>query len=546
LEVDKGCTEPRLPLGRARRPLSLLGSLGRRLSGGGYGSGYSLLSAGNIIIAVLTYARQALVADIFGMSWKTDAYAVAMVLPVLMRRVVSYAFNTAFIPVYSDAHINGGREAADRLVSRVLTWVFLVGGATAAALVLSGTGLIRMVGPGLDPEGVLLSARMVRILVLIIVLNSANGVLDALLIYRHRYLQVTLLRNGSVLVSLLIVAFGSGAMGIYALPVSVAAAPLLVFPLCVWLVLRGGSRLQPLVDPRDPRFGTLVRMSGPVVVAAVAAFAGPIFDKMLASYLESSSVTALEYADRIKMMVYTSVLAPLVALAGVSLSRRAAQEDIGLLKANLLSYVRWSSFISLPVTVLITALSTPLVVALFRRGSFGVEDARLVGYALAFYAPWLAQFGAGSVATRGFHALKDSLTPASINVFAMICNVLLNFILVGPLGIGGLALATTVSSTGKTVFMFWSLRRKIGPLGAAATVREHLRLLLGVGGMLAVILGGRMLWPVDLEAPLAAVILRVCLVAGGALAAYLVLLRAAGSTQLRDLRKRAAARLRGG
>ncbi|MFO7950018.1 MAG: lipid II flippase MurJ, partial [Candidatus Fermentibacteraceae bacterium] len=110
-------------MGRARSPLSLLGGLGRRLTGGGYGSGYSLLSSGNIVIALLTYARQALVADIFGMSWKTDAYAVAMVFPTLMRQIVAHSFNSTFLPVYSDVLENRGREAADRLVSRVLTWV---------------------------------------------------------------------------------------------------------------------------------------------------------------------------------------------------------------------------------------------------------------------------------------------------------------------------------------------------------------------------------------------------------------------------------------
>ena len=520
--------------------------LKRLLGGKGEGTGYSLLSAGRVATGVITYLRQAVVADIFGMSWKTDAYAVAMVLPVLLRRVVTYAFNTAFIPVYSDAHINGGRAAADRLLSRVLTWVCIVGGVTAAALVLLGSDVVSVVGPGLDGEGLLLSTRMVRILVLIVILNSANGVLDALLIYRRRYLEVTFLRNGSVLISLLTVALGSGPMGIYSLPVSVVAGPLAAFPAGIWLVVRGGSSLSFIIDPRERSFFTLVRMSGPVVVAALAGFAGPIFDKMLASYLESSSVTALEYADRIKMMVYTAILAPLVSLAGVNLSRRAAEEDIGRLKANLLSYVRWSSFISLPVTVLITALSTPLVVALFRRGSFDVEDARLVGYALAFYAPWLAQFGAGSVVNRGFYALKDSVTPVSINISAMACNVLLNFILVGPLGIGGLALATTLSSTGKTVFMFWSFRRKTGPLGARSTVLEHLRFLLGVSGMLVVILGGRLLWPMDLEAPLGVVIIRVSAVALLASGSYLALLRVSGSTQLSSLVERVGGRLRGG
>lgn len=535
MEVEKGCTEPRWPLGRARSPLSLLGGLGRRLTGGGYGSGYSLLSSGNIVIAVLTYARQALVADIFGMSWKTDAYAVAMVFPTLMRQIVAHSFNSTFLPVYSDVLENRGREAADRLVSRVLTWVGITGALISVLLVVLSRRLVGIAGPGLDPDASALASEMLWILVPVILLAAVNGTLGALLMYRNRYALVSGLRICSAALTLLTVAAAHGPLGIYALPVAGVMGPILVFPVSLALACGGGHWPKPVVDPRERSFATLLRMAAPVTFGSLVGFMGPIFDKMLASYLESSSVTALEYADRIKMVAHSILIGPLIALADVQLSKKAAKRAIGELKRAMMSQVRWSTFITLPVAILMTTLATPIVATLFRRGSFTVSDARLVGYALAFYAPWLAQFGAGAVAFKGFYALKDTLTPMIFGVSAMVSNVLLNFILVGPLGIGGLALATTLSSSGKTAFLYWSFRRKVGPLGARRTIVEHLRLLAGGAVMVGILLGMERLWPFDLEASLLLIGARVGAAAALGYAGFLGVSHALGSIQVRSL-----------
>ena len=48
---------------------------------------------------------------------------------------------------------------------------------------------------------------------------------------------------------------------------------------------------------------------------------------------------------------------------------------------------------------------------------------------------------------------------------AVMTNIVLNIILAKYLGIGGLALATSISSLVGAVLMFTSLRRKIGPFG---------------------------------------------------------------------------------
>jgi len=128
------------------------------------------------------------------------------------------------------------------------------------------------------------------------------------------------------------------------------------------------------------------------------------------------------------------------------------------------------------------------VSVLFQRGSFTAENAGYVAYALAFYAPWLMRSGLFSLTSKAFYALKDSTTPVVIGILGLVVNVLLNFILIGPLGIGGLALATTVSSTMKAVYQTWALSKKLGGLGLKEILPEQLRIVFAVGVMLGVVL----------------------------------------------------------
>lgn len=50
-------------------------------------------------------------------------------------------------------------------------------------------------------------------------------------------------------------------------------------------------------------------------------------------------------------------------------------------------------------------------------------------------------------------------------MLALVINTVLNILLLKPLGVKGLALATTLSGTITLLLLAWSLRRKIGRLG---------------------------------------------------------------------------------
>lgn len=89
----------------------------------------------------------------------------------------------------------------------------------------------------------------------------------------------------------------------------------------------------------------------------------------------------------------------------------------------------------------------------------------------------MTAFGLRDVLTRAFYALQDTKTPMINATIAVAINIILNIVLSRFLGIGGLALATSIAGTVSAFLMFITLRKKIGPFGLRAAVISFAKII---------------------------------------------------------------------
>lgn len=481
--------------------------------------GLSVLSLTNFLAAVLSYLRFAGIARLFGADWRTDAFAVALVLPILVRDLISHSFGSTFLPIYARVVEKKGRKGAVRFVNLVITWVALSGALLMIPLFAGSRQAVSMVSPGGTPDMLAMASVMLRILVPTVLLRALTGILAVFIQYEKRFSTLGLSGVIDLGVSTaMLFSVGTG-WGVMVLPWSVTAGVAVAFAYVLFCAVRSGYQPEPVLE-RDPHLGQLVRMAGPVTMGTLAGFLGPVADKVLASFLMASSITALDYADRIKNIVFMVAFTPFSVMAELSYSTTAAKGEQDLLLEKFRAGLNHTSLIMFPMAALITVAALPLVSVLFQRGNFTPDNAAYVAYALAFYAPWLMRSGLFTLTAKAFYALRDSATPVAIGVMGLLVNVLLNFILIGPLGIGGLALATTVSSTLKAFYQTWTLSRKLGGLGLRGILPEQLKMLAAVGVMVAVMALLRGFVPFDPQRAFSARFLMLLLYCGAGCAAY--------------------------
>lgn len=495
----------------------------------GKGTGFSLLSAGYLLIAFITYLRFAEIVKIFGTSWKTDAVAIAMVVPLLLQQLISTAFGDTFMPIYSRVHQNKGEEAANRLVSQIISWVIVSGFVLMGLVFLNSSTVVRLVGPGAAEETSALASKILQIFIPLMFMNVLEGVLQNFLVYGKRYGLISLVRVLQILVSYLVVLFDQGSMGIMLIPISGLIGAFVSFSICSVIAFIYRLRLHPVLDPGNRDFKELVKLALPIMAGTVIGFLGPVADKVLASFLRASSITAIDYATRLKNLVRVILIQPVTVLSTVAFSRIAAKGNSSELSSELSSFIKHISYYSVPVAGVFAVLAVPMISILFQRGNFNPRQSEMVGYALMFYSPWFAQFGIGLILGRAFYAKKESITPVVLGMWAIVANVLLSIILLPPLGIGGLALGSTLSSTAKTLLLIYFFNRYFNKLNFSDFVPELGKILLSTGLMIASLIALKAAFPFNLYDGLRERILKLALYLIPSLAVYVAATAGSGS-----------------
>jgi putative peptidoglycan lipid II flippase len=91
-------------------------------------------------------------------------------------------------------------------------------------------------------------------------------------------------------------------------------------------------------------------------------------------------------------------------------------------------------------------LAKPMLMVLFMRGAFSLNDVDMASYSLMAYGCGLLNFMLIKVLAPGYYSRHDTKTPVRYGIIAMVSNIGLNLIFAVPFGYVGLAIATSISA----------------------------------------------------------------------------------------------------
>lgn len=148
---------------------------------------------------------------------------------------------------------------------------------------------------------------------------------------------------------------------------------------------------------------------------------------------------------------------------------------MGEIRRQVGNAVRVLVFVAAPLTAIMVILREPLTSVFYQYGLFSQSATDRTASALLFFALGLVGHIVVHVLTRAFYAMQDTKTPVAWAIIAVAINVPLMSILVGPMGVAGLALALSISSILEVIGLLWFLRRKIESVDESAILRTVVR-----------------------------------------------------------------------
>lgn len=439
----------------------------------GMGKAALLLVIGTALSRVLGIVRETAIAYQFGATAQTDAYLVALIVPMAISSIVVGALATAFIPVFTEHRLRDGEQEAWTMGNAVINLAALILLIAAVLYFLAAPFFIALFAPGLAPETEKLAVDLSRLLSSAIIFNGLIGIANALLrSYRHFTYPAFagLLHNLGMIGGTL---FLGGMLGISGLAIGVlvglAANLLILFvPLSHQKKLYQPT-LRGLRHPGTKKIGLLLL---PIIIGSAAGQINLLVDRSLASGLTEGSISALNFADRLVGLPLGIFVASATTAAYPFLAEQAALKNMHELRRIFSEGLRMLWFIVFPLVAGLLILDEPIVRLLFERGAFDAAASELTSVALFYYSLGIIAHAASAMLSSVYFALQDTATPIKLGLFSVGLNIVLNFILVGYMAHAGLALATSIAGTVTCILLAYSLRRRLGHLDGQRLLRS--------------------------------------------------------------------------
>jgi len=440
---------------------------------------------------ILGLVRDVLIANFFGSGMSADAFFVAFRIPNLLRRLFAEgSFSVSFIPVFTEYIQNRSKEDAFLLARVVLTFLVLILTIVAIAGIIFSPLIVRIIAPGFGGMGekyaltVLLTRIMFPYIFLVSVLALVTGVLNSLKHFAAPAAAPVFL-NLSMIAALLFLA-PSLKTPTVGLAVGVIGGGILQLALQIPFLMEKGLSLAPRWNPGHPALKKIGILMLPTVFGSAIYQINQLVGTLLASLLREGSVSYLYYADRL-VQFPLGVFAIAISTAVLpSLSREAADGDLGRLKETLSHALRLTMFITIPAMIGLIVLGQPIIRLLFQRGAFDSFTTIMTARALLYYSLGLWAFAALRIFVSAFYSLQDTKTPVKVAVVAMLVNIIFSVILMRtPLEHGGLALALSLASTLQLCMLIFLLRKRLGGIDGRVVMGSMVRsfvssLIMGV------------------------------------------------------------------
>ncbi|HLB29807.1 MAG TPA: murein biosynthesis integral membrane protein MurJ [Dehalococcoidia bacterium] len=441
-----------------------------------------------LLASALGYLRESGVAAIFGASAETDAYLVAFFIPnVLFLVLVWGTLTQALVPTFVEYLTTERREEAWHVASSVLNLLTPLLLALVVAATAGAPLVVRGLAPGLDPEVARSAEDLTRLLMPIMLFLSLSAVVAALLNSVGRFTVPALSPVVGTLMAIVSLFTLGRWIGIYGLALGTLAGSVAQLLVQLPWLARSGFRYSFVFDFRHPGVRRIAFLCGPVALYVALAHASVAVERVIASGLETGSISMLNYA----MRIFTMSAAFPVSLGIVlfpTFSALAATDSWQRLSRQVVRGVNIVIVVITPLSVGFIVAALPLIRLLFERGRFGDQEASTTALILAFFSLGMLPTAATQIFIRALYSARDVVTPA----FAEGVNLLLYI----PVSIGlarlfeapGLAVARALTFYVVAAIVFYRLRRRV-PLWQGAAEWAHALKPLPAGAFTGLVLG---------------------------------------------------------
>lgn len=438
-----------------------------------------------IISKILGFARDITLSYFYGASSISDVYLISLTIPAIIFSIVGKGISVGFIPMYTRIENKSGSEKASLFTNNLINLLLVISIIIFLIGIIFTETIVKMFASGFEGETLALTVHFTRI--------SLVGVFFTALIYIYLgYLQI----KGAFIIPAVMglpanfitigAIFFSSFTNPYLLSIGSVLSTFSQLLLLFIFSHKNHYRYQFTLHYKDENIKRMAVLALPAIVGTSVAQVNLLIDRTLASQITKGGITALDYANTLSVVIIGVFVVSTSTILYPKISKLIAEGNIDGMKSIFSNAINIINILVIPAAIGCMFFSREIVELLYGRGKFDSHAIELTSYALFFYAIGIIGLSHRENLSNAFYALQDTKTPMINAGLAMFLNIILNLLLSKILGIGGIALATSISTTFCTFLLIISLRRKLGRLGLKKLSYSFMKIMiasLAMGGI---------------------------------------------------------------
>ncbi len=466
----------------------------------------SVMALGSLVSRITGFARTAVIGAALGAALVGDSYQVANTLPnMVYELLIGGVLASVVVPLLVGARQDpdGGEAYVQRLLSLA---VLLLGVATVLAVAAAP-----LIAGLLVEDGGADTRRLVTVLAYLLLpelfFYGVAALFGAVLNTRGHFaapMWAPIMNNLVVIATAgVFVALPGPALPT---PSDITADQVLVLGLgttfgvalqavILWPVLRRvGFRWRWRLDFRNGNLAEAGRLAGWMLCYVVVSQIS-VFVVMALAYRagqDGGAGPAVYNAASLIFLMAHGIIAVSIITALLPRMSAAATQGRFTDVTNQLSFgVRLSSVVLMPATAAYIALGVPLAITAFQWGNFSIERAESTGIAIVAVALGLVPFAISQLQTFAFYAMRDTKTPALINIPVVTARLFIDVVLYLSLPaehvVVGLMIGNAVSYLVAAALLSIVMQRRLGDLQLGRVLQTLTRLAIAsvMAGLIA-------------------------------------------------------------
>ncbi len=435
-----------------------------------------LLILTTVLAKFAGFIRDIVLSYFYGASSVSDVYLISLTIPSTIFTFIGVGITTSYIPMYSKIENESNLEECNKFTNNIVNLTIFICTFIIFFVLLFTEPIVKLFASGFEGETLILAVKFTRISIVGVYFTGLSYLFQGYLNIKKSYVIPSLM---SIPFDLFIIIsiFMSYKYNLFILAYGTIVASAIRLFILIFFSYKKDYSYNPIIQINDKYLRSMLHIALPVILGTSIQQINQLVDRTIASSLIVGGVSALSYAHRLDGFIQGIFVISISTVLYPTISKLAVNNEIKKLKKHLSESINSISLFVIPVTIGAMIFSVEIVTFLFGRGAFDKTAIELTSNALFYYSIGMIGFGLRNITSKVFYSLQDTKTPMINAALGVILNIILNIVLSRKIGLGGLALAASLSGMITSILMFISLHKRIGSFGLKKISISFLKIL---------------------------------------------------------------------